>query len=47
MSKMDNSKASASAIKDSKNIWGSFVHITTICGGVIIAVLALMAMFLV
>lgn len=47
MAHTDNSKASASAIKHAEGMWSNFTRISTICGGVIAAVLVLMALFLV
>ena len=47
MAQTDNSKASAEAIKSANAMWANFLKISTICGGVTVVVLILMALFLV
>ena len=46
MAQADNSKASASAIKQAQTNWNNFAKAASVCGGVTVVVLVLMALFL-
>ena len=47
MAELDNTKASATAVKDAKNMWGNFTKTVTVCTIICVVTLALMALFLV
>jgi len=45
MAQSDNTKASASAVKQAQNNWSSFIKVMSVCGGLIAITLILMAIF--
>jgi hypothetical protein len=47
MAQNDNSKASPTAIKEAQGNWNNFLKAASVCGGITVVILVLMAVFLV